>query len=181
MARDIDERKKRAALRKLRKAAELAEQGLGPPLSDWEQEFLEEVEARIEQYGSAFANPELGDLEEPMSALQKHKLKEIDKKARGKSTGFKSRGGFKSKKTKDRRPYGRDINDDLDALPAPEKHEALPSPKAPRPKRTKTPALKAVPDAPKPKGKSPEAAVPPPSTPRRAFRVIEGGAGKDET
>lgn len=85
MPRDIDERKKRKALRKLRKAAELAEAGLGPPLSDWEREFLEEVEKRVETYGSAFADPEKGDREEPLSVLQQVKLKEIDRKARGKS------------------------------------------------------------------------------------------------
>lgn len=84
MPRDVDERKKRRALRKLRRAAELAEAGLGPPLSDWEREFLEEVEARIEEYGSAFADPGKGRLEEPLSALQAAKLKEIDRKARGK-------------------------------------------------------------------------------------------------
>ena len=44
MPRDVDERKKRKALRKIRKAAMLAEQGVGPPLSDWEKQFLEEVE-----------------------------------------------------------------------------------------------------------------------------------------
>lgn len=92
MPRDIDERKKRKALRKLRKAQLLAEQGLGPPLSDWEREFLEEVEARIQTYGSAFHDREKGNLDEPLSALQQIKLKEIDKKARGK--GLK-RGGFK--------------------------------------------------------------------------------------
>lgn len=92
MPREIDERKKRKALRKLRKAQALAEQGLGPPLSDWEREFLEEVEARIETYGSAFHDREKGSLDEPLSALQQVKLKEIDKKARGK--GLK-RSGFK--------------------------------------------------------------------------------------
>ena len=80
MSREIDERKKRKALRKLRKAAELAERGEGPPLSDWEREFLEEVEQRIETYGSAFADPEKGNLEDPMSALQTQKLKEIGEK-----------------------------------------------------------------------------------------------------
>ncbi|MEO0466850.1 MAG: hypothetical protein AAF216_09925 [Pseudomonadota bacterium] len=94
MPREIDERKKRKALRQLRKAAELAEAGLGPPLSDWEREFLDEVEQRIETYGSAFGDASKGDLEEPLSALQKVKLKEIDKKARGK--GLK-RSGFKSR------------------------------------------------------------------------------------
>ena len=91
MPRDVDERKKRKALRKLRKAAELAEAGLGPPLSDWEREFLEEVEERIEKYGSAFADPNKGNLEEPLSALQSRKLKEIDKKARGKGKGLTTR------------------------------------------------------------------------------------------
>ena len=47
MPREIDERKKRKALRKLRKAADLAARGEGPELSDWEKEFLEEVEEEI--------------------------------------------------------------------------------------------------------------------------------------
>ncbi len=93
MARDVDERKKRKALRKLRRASELAEAGLGPALTDWEREFLEEVGARIETYGSAFADPSKGDLEAPLSALQEFKLKEIDKKARG-----KGRKGMRSRK-----------------------------------------------------------------------------------
>lgn len=93
MGRDVDERKKRKALRKLRRAAELAEAGLGPELTDWEREFLEEVEARIETYGSAFADPSKGDLDAPLSALQEFKLKEINKKARG-----KSRKGLSSRK-----------------------------------------------------------------------------------
>ena len=95
MPREIDEHKKRKALRKLRKAQALAEQGLGPPLSDWERELLEEVEARVETYGSAFHDPDKGDLGEPLSALQQVKLKEIDKKARGK--GLK-RSGFKARR-----------------------------------------------------------------------------------
>lgn len=92
MAREVDERKKRAALRKLRRAAELAAQGLGPPLSDWETAFLEEVEGRIEKYGSAFADPMKGAEGEALSGLQQAKLREIDKKARGKAgKGLKAR------------------------------------------------------------------------------------------
>lgn len=87
MPREIDRAKQRKALRKLRKAAERAAQGLGPPLSDWERTFLEEVEARIETYGSAFADPDKGRLEDPLSALQSEKLREIDRKARGKARG----------------------------------------------------------------------------------------------
>ena len=97
MAREVDPRKQRKALRKLRQAAALSEQGLGPPLSDWEVEFLAELEARIETYGSAFADPEKGNRDEPLSALQTQKLKEIDRKARGKSrSGFKRKTGHRS-------------------------------------------------------------------------------------
>ena len=120
MGRDVDERKKRAALRKLRKAAELAEQGKGPPLSDWEREFLEEVEERIEKYGSAFADPMKGNEGEALSALQQVKLKEIDKKARGKARkgfGNKARPGRKSSKgsfAKRAAPRVRQIDDDIE-------------------------------------------------------------------
>lgn len=139
MSREVDDRKKRKALRKLRKAAELAEAGLGPPLSDWEREFLEEVEQRIETYGSAFADPTKGALEEPLSALQTQKLKEIDKKARGKGDGgFKPRKGLSSKKTPAYTPRGRDINEDVEdeaeaVEPAPpESPDPQVEPKAPR-------------------------------------------------
>ncbi|MEM9738386.1 MAG: hypothetical protein AAF829_00830 [Pseudomonadota bacterium] len=150
MARDIDERKKRAALRKLRTAAALAESGLGPPLSDWEREFLEEVEARIETYGSAFGDPEKGDLEEPLSALQKVKLKEIDKKARGK--GLK-RGGF------NRRAYDH--------------HGPAPEADGDHVEKAHSPSISDL-------ARPPRSAVdpPPPSSPSKAkpvFKVIDGG------
>lgn len=116
MAREIDDRKKRKALRKLRKAAQLAEQGLGPPLSDWEKQFLEEVEARVEKYGSAFHDLDKGGADEALSALQQVKLREIDKKARGKGkSGFSNKGGFKRKSA----PRVRQIDEDLDLAPAP--------------------------------------------------------------
>ena len=160
MPRDVDERKKRKALRKLRKAAELAEAGLGPPLSDWEREFLEEVEERIEKYGSAFADPTKGSLEDPLSALQARKLKEIDKKARGKGKGGFNRGsGFKSKKPIPKR--GRDIHDDIE--------EATPEVAKPAP----VPAI--VPPRPVVRSPSPE---PPTAKPRQTGwtpRVIDGG------
>ncbi len=118
MAREIDERKKRKALRKLRRAAELAQAGLGPPLSDWEREFLLEVEARIETYGSAFADPSKGDLEAPLSALQDFKLKEIDRKARG-----KPRNGLKTRK-----PPGKAAAARSNGAHAPDEEEAPPAP-----------------------------------------------------
>lgn len=183
MSREIDERKKRKALRKLRKAAELAERGEGPPLSDWEREFLEEVEQRIETFGSAFADPEKGNLEEPMSALQTRKLKEIDKKARGKDTGFKTRKPLGWKKKQDFTPRVRQLDDDIAEEPAPPA-EPKPAPTPfsvirgselgePRPKRTprKTPPAKPAAQSRKPEREpTPELA---PKGP--AFRVIQGG------
>jgi len=161
MPRDVDERKKRKALRKLRKAAELAEAGLGPPLSDWEREFLEEVEERIEKFGSAFADPNKGNLEEPLSALQARKLKEIDKKARGKGKGgFKRGNSFKSKKPMPKR--GRDIHEDIEdeAPPPPSKPAPVPTIVPPRP-LAKTPPPPAPTEKPRKTGWTP--------------RVIDGG------
>lgn len=160
MPRDIDERKKRKALRKIRKAAMLAEQGLGPPLSDWEKQFLEEVEARIETYGSAFHDSEKGAPDEALSALQHVKLREIDKKARGKAkSGFGSKGGFKRKSA----PRVRQLNEDLEETP-------------PVPEPSKPALVRAVDITPK------DTVVKKPSgrpKPRPTFTVIEGGADKD--
>ncbi len=171
MGRDVDERKKRAALRKLRKAAELAEQGKGPPLSDWERQFLEEVEERIEKYGSAFADPMKGDDGEALSALQQVKLKEIDKKARGKARkGFsqKAGGGKPSKGSFAKRapPRVRQLDEDL------EEDLAETPPSAPPP-RTK-PILKAVPTETAPE-KGQEARPAPQPGGRPVFRIIDGG------
>lgn len=163
MPRDVDERKKRKALRKIRKAAMLAEQGLGPPLSDWEVQFLEEVEERIETFGSAFHDPEKGAPDEALSALQQLKLREIDKKARGKSkSGFGSKGGFKRKSA----PRERQLNDDIED-PQPPKQT---TPKLAKPQLVRANDLD-------------EAQVPAPAAPakkpkRPQFRVIEGGADK---
>jgi hypothetical protein len=160
MPRDIDERKKRKALRKIRKAAMLAEQGLGPPLSDWEKQFLEEVEARIETYGSAFHDSEKGAPDEALSALQHVKLREIDKKARGKAkSGFGSKGGFKRKSA----PRVRQLNEDLEET-------------SPVPEPSKPALVRAVDLTQK------DAVVKKPSgrpKPRPTFTVIEGGADKD--
>ena len=123
MAREIDDKKKRKALRKLRKAAERATAEGGPGLSDWEKEFVDEVEARVEKYGSAFADQAKGKLDEPLSALQAQKLREIDRKSRGKGGGFKRKTGakssFKSKGKKSFSPRTRDINADIEETEPP--------------------------------------------------------------
>ncbi|MEM7458703.1 MAG: hypothetical protein AAF331_04490 [Pseudomonadota bacterium] len=164
MPRDIDERKKRKALRKIRKAAMLAEQGLGPPLSDWEKQFLEEVEARIETYGSAFHDPEKGAKDEALSSLQHMKLREIDKKARGKAkSGFGSKGGFKRKSA----PRVRQIDEDIDPVPA-------------TPQRSKPELVRArdLQESEKPPETPPQRRAARPKS-RPQFKVIEGGADKD--
>ncbi len=160
MPRDVDERKKRKALRKLRKAAMLAEQGLGPPLSDWEKQFLEEVEERIEKFGSAFHDLDKGASDEALSALQHVKLREIDKKARGKGkSGFNNKGGFKRKSS----PRVRQIDDDLEP--------SAPEPTPTKPKLVKGSDLDSPP-------KTPISVQAKPKKPPR-LRVIKGGA--DET
>src|SRR6056297_2146182 len=162
MPRDVDERKKRKALRKLRKAAMLAEQGLGPPLSDWEKQFLEEVEERIETYGSAFHDLEKGGSDEPLSALQHVKLREIDKKARGKAkSGFGNKGGFKRKTP----PRERQLDEDLEPDPP-----VQPQPIRGKPELVKASDLEPPPPAAKPKTARPKT--------RPTFRVIDGGADK---
>ena len=96
MTRRVDEKKTRKALARLRRAKRKSEeQGEGEEisLSEWEAEFIASVEERLEEYGSAFANPEKGDLSEPLSALQNHKVKEIHKKASGKARKPMKRGG----------------------------------------------------------------------------------------
>ena len=138
----------------------LAEQGLGPPLSDWEKQFLEEVEARIETYGSAFHDPEKGAADEALSSLQHVKLREIDKKARGKAkSGFGSKGGFKRKST----PRVRQIDDDVAEEASP------PKPSGPQLVRASDMAQNVQP-SPKPPRKSARKAP--------VFRVIEGGSDK---
>lgn len=160
MPREVDERKKRAALRKLRRAADLAAQGLGPPLTDWEAAFLEEVEARVEKYGSAFADPSKGGEGEALSGLQQAKLRQIDKKARGKEP----------KGLKARKPMGMKRRPAREAQPVVE--DEAPPPAAP-PVRAK-PAL--VPAA----GLQSASNVTPLRKAKPRLTVIEGGGKKDE-
>ncbi len=107
MGRDVDPKKTRKAQRLIRK---LAAQGNAPETTDpetgevkpgqgaidysqWENEFLSEVDQRLEKYGSAFHDLGKGRKEEALSTLQTVKLKEIAAKARG-----KKRKGLTTKK-----------------------------------------------------------------------------------
>jgi hypothetical protein len=98
MPRDVDAKKTRKAQRLIRKLARkgAASETVDPETgevkpgegavdySQWEQEFLTEVDQRLEKYGSAFHDLSKGRKDEALSTLQTVKLKEIAAKARGK-------------------------------------------------------------------------------------------------
>ncbi len=89
-----NDRAKRAAVNALRRARRAADRA-GVDLSAWEGEFLGSVEARIETYGRAFADPEKGAPGAALSIRQTRKLKEIVTKAKGdaaKTNGSRSDG-----------------------------------------------------------------------------------------
>ena len=98
MARDVDPKRTRKAQRLVRKLAakSAAPETIDPETGEvkpgtgeveysaWENEFLGEVDQRLEKYGSAFHNLAKGRAEDALSVLQTIKLKEIAAKARGK-------------------------------------------------------------------------------------------------
>ncbi len=107
MPRDVDPKQTRKALRIVRKLAakSAAPETIDPETgevkpgeaavdySQWETEFLTEVDQRLEKYGSAFADLSKGRKDDALSMLQTVKLKEIAAKARG-----KKRKGLTTKK-----------------------------------------------------------------------------------
>ena len=91
--REVDKRKTRKALRKLRRAAERATGEGGPGLTDWEKDFVEGVSGRLERYGSAFRDPGKGRLEEALSQRQTEVARIIDRKSRRKKTSEPDKAG----------------------------------------------------------------------------------------
>ena len=187
MPRDVDEKKTRKALRKLRKTAERAK-AEGIELTEWEQEFLDGVDERLNTYGSAFNDLSKGQADEALSAAQARILRELDKKSRGKATGgFKTRKPLKAGKESVPKPsYARDIHEDV---PPPERDHPhpLPEPDLPLPASMMRasdvaptrPSLKVVGGK---KGSQPEKTpdkAPEKAQPSRSnahpFRVIDGG------
>jgi hypothetical protein len=154
LVRKIDEKKTRRALRRLERARKAAvDSGADTPdLSEWEGEFLGSLEERLEKFGSAFNDPDKGNTDDALSARQALKLREIEKKAKGKARKPMSRGnGFKRKDSRPN-PRSRDIHDDIET---PDETPDTPPPHASR--------LAAAPEA-----------------RRTGFRVIEGGAADGE-
>lgn len=135
MPREVDDKSTRKALSRIRRAKAAVERAIAKAesddpdaaeaarteLTDWEAEFMSSVEQRLNEYGSAYADPTLGEDGEALSRLQIAKLKEIEKKARGKgpkgfqrASSFKSKGSSFKRKGVSARPRGRDINEDLE-------------------------------------------------------------------
>jgi hypothetical protein len=122
MGRDVDPKQTRKALRIVRKLAakSAAPETVDPETgevkpgegvvdySQWENEFLAEVDQRLEKFGSAFHDLSKGRKEDALSMLQTVKLKEIAAKARG-----KKRKGLTTKKPLGwkNRPPSRDRED----------------------------------------------------------------------
>ncbi|MEZ5995229.1 MAG: hypothetical protein R3C25_05700 [Hyphomonadaceae bacterium] len=111
MPREVDPKRTRKALRLIRK---LAAKGAAPETIDpetgevkpgegavdysqWENEFLTEVDQRLEKYGSAFHDLSKGRKDEALSMLQTAKLREIAAKAKAGGSG-KRRKGLTTKK-----------------------------------------------------------------------------------
>lgn len=147
MAREVDEKARRKALSRIRRAKAAVERAIAradspdaaeaarAELTDWEAEFMASVEQRLNEYGSAYADPTLGGDGEALSRLQVAKLKEIEKKASGKAPGgfrkggaassFKNKASGFNKRGAASRASSRDINADMDeaqsdAAPAPD-------------------------------------------------------------
>lgn len=125
MPREIDDKKTRKALRKLRKAKERAARE-GAELSDWETEFLNGVEERLETYGSAFNDPEKGAPDEALSARQAMVIREIDKKSRKPGADMKRSSFGKGKKKPAFKARSRDIHSDIECVQPPS--DAAPAP-----------------------------------------------------
>ncbi len=108
MARRVDPALTKRALSALKRAAEKAK--LSPEgLSEWEAEFLGSVEERLKTYGSAFADPDKGQLSAPLSLRQGLKIRQINRKGL-KKTEAATQDGDKPKpeiKFKPRKPLSR--------------------------------------------------------------------------
>jgi hypothetical protein len=79
MARRVDPALTKRAIAALKRAADKANQ-TAEGLSDWEAEFLTSLDTRLNTYGSAFSDPDKGQLSAPLSLRQGLKVRQIAKK-----------------------------------------------------------------------------------------------------
>lgn len=69
-------------IRRLKKSSGRLSDADRKALTEWESEFLDSVETRLDTYGSAFTDPNLGAEEEALSVRQEGKLREVGRKVR---------------------------------------------------------------------------------------------------
>ncbi len=79
MARKVDPALTRQAINWLKRARARAE-GSGEGVTEWEDAFLASVEERLERFGSAFTDPDKGQLSAPLSLRQGLKVRQIGKR-----------------------------------------------------------------------------------------------------
>jgi len=91
-------------VRRLKKASAGLSGAERKTLTEWETEFLDSVETRLDTYGSAFTDPNLGDEDEALSVRQEGKLREVGRKVRRMRRGQDGGAGGKetAAKTKPR-------------------------------------------------------------------------------
>jgi hypothetical protein len=75
--RQVSPAKTRKAMRKLAAAVDRAEADGSTGLTPWEAEFASSVATRLETFGSAFADPQKGNLEEALSVAQAQVLRQM--------------------------------------------------------------------------------------------------------
>ena len=129
MGKKTDDKKTRKALNRVRRTLRKKETLEGDAaLSEWEDEFIDSLEERLEKFGSAFADPEKGDAAEALSYRQVAKLREVEKKAKGKGRKPMKRSSFKPKKPAFKKPlydHDEDIAEEESTSP-PERPKGLP-------------------------------------------------------
>ena len=113
MSRRVDPGLTKQALAALKRAA--AKAAATPEgLSDWEAEFLTSLDERLNKYGSAFTDPDKGQLSAPLSLRQGLKVRQISKKGEVKAKVAAKAGDpldaykpAKPRKTLTRKPFER--------------------------------------------------------------------------
>ncbi len=120
---------KRKALSRIRKALVKAKElEEDQAFSDWENEFAQSLEEKLENFDSAFVDPEKGRFGDALSYRQAIKLKEIEDKAKGKKPKKWNRGnGFKSTRSKKNLKQHADAPDKEPILESVEEKPAPPS------------------------------------------------------
>jgi hypothetical protein len=79
MSRRVDPALTKRAIGALKRAADKAA-ATPEGLSAWEAEFLTSLDTRLKTYGSAFSDPDKGQLSAPLSLRQGLKVRQIAKK-----------------------------------------------------------------------------------------------------